>query len=609
MSHDATGTNAGMRRPAWGPGLVEEPVTSSEPADRIYGSDRMVEELQRLGCRYLPMNPGSSWRGLHDSVVNYASNRGPQILLCQHEGIAVALAHGYAKATRAASFAVVHDLVGLMQGTMGVYNALVDEVPLVLIGGGGPSDTRERRPIDWIHSASAQAELVRNFVKWDAEPVDLPATVRALAQATRLALTPPHGPTYVTVDSAVQEERVTDAALPVEAGREAERPMLGQQAAADIVTELRRARLPAIVVGPMGYDPEATQAVTALAVETGAACVEADHASVVPSEFSQNLTGDSTVLAEADLILALGVRDLRNVLGPVKGRRQNQIEREAYDQARVIDVGLRDLTLRSWSNLSSFTPECERRVLAEPVAAAQTLAHAAAEHPPSGAERTDAEERRSALRQRHQAVLDAGRESVEVRWDDTPIAPGRMVAELWNAVQGTPWLMTMRNSRSFPKGIWRFDDASDYLGHSGGGGVGYGPGAAVGAALGANEKGRLPVGIVGDGDFLNGPGALWTAVHYRIPMLLVVNDNNSFYNDEGHQRSVALDRGRPPENSWIGMRMTDPPTDIAALARAYGAWSAGPIEAPGELASAMKDGITAAQDGQTAVVHVRTAPK
>lgn len=608
MSHH-TNPAAAQLRSAWGPELVEDPVTNHEPEGRVYGSDRMVDELRRLGCRYLPMNPGSSWRGLHDSVVNHAGNRGPQVLLCQHEGIAVALAHGYAKATRTASFAVVHDLVGLMQGTMGVYNALVDEVPLVLIGGGGPADTRERRPIDWIHSASAQAELVRDFVKWDAEPIDLPATVRALAQATRLSLTPPRGPTYVTVDSAVQEQRADDIDIPAEAAHGAESPVLDQQAAVDIVTELRRARHPAIVVGPMGYDPAATQAVTTLAIETGAACVDVDHASVVPSQFPQNLTGDPTILAEADLILALGVRDLRNVLGPVKGRRKDELEREAYDQARVIDVSLRDLTLRSWSHMSSFTPVCERRLLAEPVAAAQMLAHAASDHHPSGAERTDQEERRSTMAQRHQAILEAGRERVQRRWDETPIAPGRLAAELWNAVQGTPWLMVMRNSRSFPKGIWRFDDASDYLGHSGGAGVGYGPGAAVGAALGANEKGRLPVGIIGDGDLLNAPGALWTAAHYRIPMLLVVNDNNSFYNDEGHQHSVALDRARPTENAWIGMRMTDPQTDIASLARSYGTWAAGPIEEPWDLTSAMKDGIAAAQDGQTAIVHVRTAPK
>jgi thiamine pyrophosphate-dependent acetolactate synthase large subunit-like protein len=610
---DRSPARAAYPPPGSGPAEVEAPVglTDRRPEAR-FASDRMLDELRRLGCKYLPTNPGSSFRGFHDSVVNYGGNRDPQLLLCHHEGIAVSMAHGYAKATRTTGFAVVHDLVGLMQGTMGVFNSYVDEVPMVLLGGGGPADTRERRPLDWVHSASAQAELIRNFIKWDAEPMDFVGTERAIAQAARIAATPPMGPTYVTLDCAVQEQSVEGVDAP--AGREERGPSAGFAMPADVAEDIARTLLeaerPVIVVGPMGYDPAASRAVVRIAEAVGAACLDVDHAAVIPSEFAFNVTGDRSSIIEADVVLALGVRDLRQVVERVKGRRWGTSEGDPAEGARLIDVGLRDLWLRGWSDQGATTPECERRVSAEPVAAAATLASALEDLASARPELHGArEERRQAVRARHDELIESGLQTLRRRWDDDPIYAGRVVSELWDAVKDTPWVMTQRNTRSFPKGVWNFRDAGDYLGHSGGAGLGYGPGGTVGAALGAWETGRFPVAIIGDGDFLSAPGALWTAVHYKIPLLVVLNDNGSFYNDEDHQYAVAQDRERPVDNSWIGMRMHDPKVDVASLARGYGAWSSGPIEEPGALGGAIKDGVEAALGGAVAVVQVRTSPK
>jgi thiamine pyrophosphate-dependent acetolactate synthase large subunit-like protein len=176
-------------------------------------------------------------------------------------------------------------------------------------------------------------------------------------------------------------------------------------------------------------------------------------------------------------------------------------------------------------------------------------------------------------------------------------------------VQDVDHLLCLRNTRTWPDGVWQFPGAGSYLGHSGGGGVGYGPGALVGGALAARDRGQLGVGILGDGDLLMAAGALWTAVHYRIPMLVVINDNSSFYNDEPHQAEVARHRGRPAENSWIGMRMTDPAIDFAGLARSYGCWATGPVTDPGQLGAALDEAVAQAQAGAVAVVHVRTAPQ
>ncbi len=598
-------------RPSSGPAAVEQPEgvsVGSTPAG--FGSDVMLDALREIGCRYVPMNPGSSFRGIHDSIVNYGANRDPQMLLCHNEGIAVAMTHGYAKSARTTGVAVIHDLVGLMQASMGVFNAYMDEVPMLLLGGGGPADTRQRRPLDWAHSASAQAELVRSFVKWDAEPVDIDATRRAIHQAARIAQTPPKGPTYVTLDGHVQEIPLEDDAP--QAYRESLQPGIGfgldEQTAEHIIRLLLQAERPAIITGTMGYDPEATTAVTALAVLTGAACVDVDHASVFPTSFPLNLTGDRSVLSDADVVLALGIRDLRSLAEPVKGRRWGEYDPAPLGEAAIIDVGLRDLWIRPWADGGASAPNCALRVAADPSTAVALLAQAA-EHfagaPSDILRRRD--DRLATLQARHEALLARGVERVRARWNDATIPVGRVVAELWDAVKDDPWQLVLRNTRSFPVGVWRFSDASEYLGHSGGAGVGYGPGAAVGGALGAWEQGRLGVGIIGDGDLLNSPGAIWTAVHYRIPLLLVVNDNQSFHNDEQHQHVVAQDRDRPVENAWIGMRMADPFIDLATIARGYGAVASGPIEDGDDLARAMAEGAEVARSGGVAVVHVRTA--
>jgi acetolactate synthase-1/2/3 large subunit len=197
---------------------------------------------------------------------------------------------------------------------------------------------------------------------------------------------------------------------------------------------------------------------------------------------------------------------------------------------------------------------------------------------------------------------------VRARWADRRISPPGSLAT-WRTVREIDHLLCLRNTRTWPEGLWQLAGAGSYLGHSGGGGVGYGPGGLVGGALAARDRGQLGVGIIGDGDLLMASGALWTAAHYGVPALVVVNDNSSFYNDEPHQADVARERGRPTENSWIGMRIADPTVDIATLARSYGCWAAGPVEDPDDLSRTLHTALRAAQDGATAVVHARVAPR
>src|SRR3954447_19092616 len=186
---------------------IERPVGLPNERGRArFGSDAIAELLHRLELPYVSLNPGASYRGLHDSLVNHLGNERPELIVCLHEEHAVAVAHGYAKVTERPLAAALHANVGLMHATMALFNAYCDRVPLLAIGATGPVDEALRRPwIDWIHTTPDQAAMVRSFLKSDDQPASAQAGVDALAQAWTHACTYPCGPTYVCLDSALQE--------------------------------------------------------------------------------------------------------------------------------------------------------------------------------------------------------------------------------------------------------------------------------------------------------------------------------------------------------------------------------------------------------------------
>lgn len=580
---------------------IERPV-GFEPGPAAYGSDLVVDLLRELGTRYVPLNPGSSFRGLHDSLVNHGGNTAPQLLLCLHEEIAVSLAHGYAKGSGQVGVAAVHDLVGLMHASMAVYDAFCDRVPLLVLGGSGPADPALRRPIDWIHSATTQAQLVRDFVTWDAEPTTAAAFVADTLRAHRLAASVPPGPTYVSLDAGVQEAPLAEpTALPdLDAHPVAPRIAADAASVERAATVLLDARRPVVTAGAMGWDAGATAVLVELVELLGAAYHDDRNTVSLPSGHPQNGTGDATWFDDADVVLAVGLPDV-----PGRLRRRGR-DRAGTPAAlpRIVDVSTGHLGQKSWSGAFSTPVPLAAQVLADPLTGARQLLEALRERVPAD----DAAARRARVVDQVAAQRKRAAAVVRETWDAVPVAPSRMVSELWSVVRDVPHLLCLRNTRSWPEGVWDLPGAGSYLGHSGGGGVGYGPGAFVGGALAARDRGLLGVGIIGDGDLLMAAGALWTAVHHRIPALLVVNDNGSFYNDEPHQAAVARERGREPANSWIGMRIADPAVDIDALAASYGCWTAGTVTDPAGLADAFTRGLAAARDGRVAVVHVRTEP-
>lgn len=554
-----------------------------------WGSDSIAEMLQLLDIPYLALNPGASYRGLHDSIVNHLGNKKPQMLLCLHEESAVAIAQGYAKASDQLMGAVLHSNVGLMHATMSIFNAWCDRIPMLLLGATGPWDAARRRPwIDWLHTVSDQGALIRDYTKWDNQPGSVPAAHEALLRATQIAMTAPRGPTYVNLDAAIQEAPLQEIPALPDPARYAAPPAIApaHDTLLQAVKLLHGAARPVILMGRCSRSSELWSARIALAEKLqarvltdlkGAASFPTDHPlhAAAPGHFLNAEAAQA--LKSADVVLSLDWTDLAGTLKQAWGT-------EAVS-ARVINVSPDAHSHRGWSQDYQALPPTDVYMMCEPDAALPLLL-----------------------------------ELVEQRPSRLPIAPGyaeaqpdlqltiRALAHAFNeATVDLPICLT-RLPLGWNGSYRHFRHPLDYIGLEGGGGVGAGPGLTVGAALALRESGRLPVAIMGDGDFLMGNTALWTATHYKIPCLFLIANNRSFFNDELHQERVARERGRPVENKWIGQRIDEPDIDLAAMARAQGALGIGPVTGLDQLGSAIRAGLQAVQEGRVCLVDIRVQP-
>ena len=281
-----------------------------------YGSDLVVDLLKVLGIEYVALNPGSSFRGIHDSLDNYESGRtpNPEMIVCCHEEIAVAVAHGYAKATGKIMPAIVHNVVGLQHASMAIYNAWCDHTPVMVMGGTGPMNSSKRRPwIDWIHTAQVQGNLVRDFVKWDDQPASVEAVPDSFIRAYRLATTEPQAPVYLCYDGDVQEKRLEgEVTFPSLDRYPAPLPLQAPEEGFDkTIRWLLEAKKPIIIADWVGRKEAGFQALGELAEILGAPVLDQFGRFNFPVHHPLNLTGQSDkVIPQADLILALDVPDL-----------------------------------------------------------------------------------------------------------------------------------------------------------------------------------------------------------------------------------------------------------------------------------------------------------
>jgi thiamine pyrophosphate-dependent acetolactate synthase large subunit-like protein len=575
--------------------VLEVDLPAGQMARRAeFGSDVIVDLFKAFEIEYAALNPGATFRGLHDSIVNYGGNRMPQIILCNHEEIAVAIAQGYAKAKGKPMAAIVHNVVGLLHAAMAIYTAWLDRTPLLVMGGTGPMAVEMRRPwIDWIHTALVQGNAIRDYVKWDDQPASIQGIVESFIRGYRIATTAPQGPVYLCWDAALQEQRLESPVTIPDVNRYAP-PSLAQAdpAALDkLAGWLIEAEHPIILADYAGRNPDVVPAIVRLAESLAVPVIDLGSRFNFPNTHPLDLTGaEAELLPEADVVLAFDVFDLEKPTTTVD--RTTRLPRSQLKPgARLAHVSFNDFMIRSWTQELGRLHPVDLPIAADTSLAVPALADRciqAIDTNPSLRARRD--KRAADLGKKHRALRDASREAVERTRNEQPIALPRLADDLWSVIKDEDWVLVNRNLRGWTRRLWDWKSRMPIVGAHMGGGVGYGIGHSVGAALALGRE-RLCIDIQPDGDLLYTPSALWTAAHHRIPVLIVMHNNRSYYNDEEHQILMAKARKRPVENAHIGQRLEDPPVDFAGMARSFGVEAWGPVESPLELRSVLERAV------------------
>ena len=578
-----------------------EGVDGDIPID--WGSDALAELLSRLDLRYLALVPGSSYRGLHDSLVNYTGNRDPRMLVCLHEEHAVAIAHGYAKVTGRPMAVALHSNVGLMHATMAIYNAWCDRVPMLIVGATGPVDAARRRPwIDWIHTSADQGALIRPYVKWDDQPASVEAALDSLAQAYSITRAAPSAPVYVCLDVSLQEQRLAAPPAIPDVRRDRSPRSHGPDAEAVRTTLdlLGQARRPLFLFGRLSRDERDWDRRVALAERYGALVLsDLKNGAVFPTAHPLHPDPPGIFLPAAsagriggaDLILSLDWTDLAGTLSAAASR--------GHQAAGRIISCTSDSALRNgWSKDSFGRDPVDLSIPADPDLLVRALLVPGEPVKPAEWPAADAAPAPS---------LNPARGTDGTGGTGDGSSMHELADALRDALAGAPACLVR-----LPLG-WHGADLQaghplDYLGMDGGAGIGSGPGMAVGAALALEGSGRLAVAVLGDGDFLMGGTAVWTAAHYRLPLLIVVANNSSFHNDVVHAERMARQRRRPATNTWIGQAISDPDPDLPAFARSLGFHAAGQVRDRSALPAALAAAVAATRSGKCAFVDVRIRP-
>jgi len=576
------------------------------PASRRWASDVIVDLMHRYRLPYAALNPGASYRGLHDSMVNYGQNY-PTMMLCQHEETAVQVAHGFAKASGRPMIAIVHNLVGLLHSNLAVYYAYIDRVPVFIVGATGPMDESKRRPrIDWTHTANVQGQAVRDYTKWDYQPTVIDGVPESFARAYGVMMTEPQGPVYMCYDAWLQEQPLDhDVPLPPPSAMQVPAPLAPDPAAlaraADLLVQARR---PVIMAEFVGRDARGFHALVDLAETLGAPVYDVNSRLNFPGCHPLNLSMLGDVFRDADLILCLDVRDWEKPTTELVSTTRTVGSMVPADCV-WIDIGFGDLELSSWAMDYQRLMHAQLRVLADTTIAIPALTALCRERiaaDPGARERIDTRSRSIAARHR-EARAKWAKQALQDR-DASPVTLPRLASEVWEVIRHEDWVLTAGTLEDWTRKLWDFDRPYRHPGKSLGTSTQIG--IALGVALAHRDEGRLVVDMQPDGDLMFDAGALWVAAKHRIPMLVVMYNNRAYYNDWEHQLRMARHRGTPESRAHIGMDLDDPAPDFAGLARSMGWYAEGPIARGEEIGPALKRAIERVKAGQPALVDVLT---
>ncbi len=592
------------------------PVTDVYTTDRP-GADFMVDVLKSLNFDYIFANPGSSFRGLQESFINYGKNTKPEWITCCHEESSVAMAHGYFKIEGKPILCMAHGTVGLQHASMALYNAYADRVPVYLVIGNEQEIAFRRSDVEWAHSVQDAAAMVRDYTKWDDSPVSLGHFAESAVRAYKVMMTPPMEPIVISANGGLQEEpmpdedrrtlRIPKLVLPTPPAGDA-------NAVLDVAKMLVAADNPVIVAGRVARTPHGITLLVELA--------ETLQATVIDRKFRMNFPNRhplfnpaaappdlSRVVAAADVVLGLEVPDFWNAT-----HAQTPINRMGMTSRPITKPGAKLITITagdlfSRSNYQDFGryAEVDVAIAADAEATLPSLIEACKRLMTADRKRV-AEERGRKLAAEHKRVRDRDFDLAAIGWDASPITTARLSAELYNVIRKEDWSFVSDTTfiSWWPLRLWDFDKSYQFIGGHGAYGVGYQAPAAVGAALANKKHGRVTVNIQCDGDLNYAPGVLWTAAHHQIPILNVMHNNRGYHQERMFLQDMASRAGRGVENTHIGVALDNPNINYAMLAKAYGMWSTGPIENPKDLGPALKAALDVVKKGEPALVDVVT---
>jgi acetolactate synthase I/II/III large subunit len=587
---------------------IAEVLTTERP-----GSDFMVDVIKSLGIEYIAANPGSSYRGLHESVINYGGNKDPEFITCCHEESAVGMAHGYSKIEGKPMGVFLHGTVGLQHGSMAIYNAFCDRVPIYMTMGNMLDATFRRPGPEWDHSVQDAALLVRDFVKWDDMPVSLPHYAESAVRAYKLAMTPPFEPVLLVVDSELQEREIEDRAkLRVPKLTVPTPPQGDSGSVKEAARRLVTAENAVIIADRMARTPAGVDLLIQLAETLQAPVIDQGARMNFPSRHPLNQSERGLgLIRNADVVLGLELTDFWGTVNSFREQLHRTSQPIISPSAKLISITANDLYLKSnYQDFQRYT-EVDLAMAADAEATLPSLIEAVRVLITDDRKRVYEERGRAFAAARKQA-LDQARTEATYAWDASPISVARLCAELWAQIKDKDWTLaseTIPWVSNWPMRLWSFDKHHQSIGGAGGHGIGYGAPASLGAALANKKHGRLTVTIQCDGDLMYAPGILWTSARHKIPLLSIMHNNRGWHQELMHVQRMADRHNRGIDRATIGTTITGPEIDYAKLAQSMGVHAEGPITDPKDLGPAIQRAIKIVQEGEPALVDVVTQPR
>jgi acetolactate synthase I/II/III large subunit len=572
-------------RPAGAARVIEHP-----------GSDYMVDVLKTLDIEYLAANPGSTYESLHESLINYGDNKMPEFLTACHEESAVAMCHGYAKIEGKPMMALIHGDIGLQHASMAIYNAYVDRVPIYMVVGNHSDGARRGPGVQSLHSAQDLGALVRDYTKWDDEPLSLGHFADTAVRAFNIAMTPPGGPVLIVCNAELQGDPIQGPTPRIPKLTLTTPPAGDINAVRQAAAMLVNAERPQIIAQRMARTPEGMTLLVELA-ELLQSPVNSQERMNFPTRHP--LAGTGWQGYQPDVTLNLEVGDIlpQARIDRTRGAKTIQItsvsvshKSNIQDFGHYADIDL-DIGADAQATLPALIEECRKLITADRKRVFQ--------------------ERGAKLAEAHKKAWDDQILQAQYGWDSSPITLARLTAELWPLIKNDDWSLVSPQGfvGNWPARLWRFDKHHQYIGGQGAGGMGYGAPASVGAALANRKHGRLSINIQTDGDLNYAPGVLWTAAHHRIPLLSVMRNNRAYHQEVMHIQRMANRHQRGIQNAGIGTTIVDPNIDYAMLAKSMGWYSEGPISDPKDLGPALKRAVAVVKRGEPALLDTVTQPR